>query len=283
LSESAASKTTVFIAAISSDIGQSIARAYRARGWRVIGTYRDVNAIGALAEDNGVRLIHCDVTDAGQIDAAARSMAESHATWDVFVSAVGQLAPIGPFFETDRRRWLQSVELNGAGQLALLHAMHPFRRRRALTRVAFLVGGAINRAFSNYSAYSLGKIDLVKFCELIHNECHDIHAVAVGTGWVATRIHRQTIEAGSLAGENLARTESFISTGQVGTSAADIVACLDWCFAQDRDVTGGRNFSVVHDAWRDGGATLVRKLREDADKFKLRRHGNTLSGPTAPA
>src|SRR4051812_27088445 len=260
-----------------------MARAYRARGWQVIGTYRDVTALGALAEDKGVCLIQCDVTDAGQIDAAARSLADRNATWDVFVGAVGQLAPIGPFFETDRRQWLHSVALNGAGQLALLHAVHPFRRARPLTRVAFLVGGAINRAFPNYSAYSLGKIDLVKFCELIHNECHDIHAIAVGTGWVATKIHRQTIEAGHLAGENLARTESFLGKGEVGTSPADIVACLDWCFAQDRDVTGGRNFSIVHDAWRDGGAALARQLRGDVDTFKLRRHGNTLPGSTAPA
>ena len=87
--------------------------------------------------------------------------------------------------------------------------------RHGLSRAwPFLVGGAINRAFSNYSAYSLGKIDLVKFCELIHNECHDIHAVAVGTGWVATKIHRQTIEAGDLAGDNLVTTRGFLSTGK---------------------------------------------------------------------
>jgi NAD(P)-dependent dehydrogenase (short-subunit alcohol dehydrogenase family) len=283
LSESTASSTTVFIAAISSDIGQSLARAYRARGWQVIGTYRDASGLGALAEDQGVCLIQCDVADTDQIDAVARGLAERGAAWDMFVGAVGQLAPIGPFFKTDRRQWLRSAALNGTGQLALLHALHPFRRACPLARVAFLVGGAINRAFSNYSAYSLGKIDLVKFCELIHNECHDIHAVAVGTGWVATKIHRQTLEAGDLAGDNLAKTRGFLSTGERGTSVSDIVACLDWCFAQDRDVTGGRNFSVVHDAWRDGGAALSAELRRDDDKFKLRRHGNSVTVPTVPA
>ncbi len=260
-----------------------MASLYRARGWSVIGTYRDAGDLGALESDPDVLLIQCDVSDADQVDGAARTMAERGAGWDLFVGAVGQLAPIGPFFETDRRQWLRSAALNGAGQLALLHAIHPFRRARPVSRVAFLVGGAINRAFSNYSAYSLGKIDLVKFCELVHNECHDIHAIAVGTGWVATKIHRQTIAAGDLAGDNFAKTKEFLGTGESGTSVADILACLDWCFAQDRSVTGGRNISVVHDAWRNGGGALSAELRRDDDKFKLRRQGNTATVPTVPA
>jgi NAD(P)-dependent dehydrogenase (short-subunit alcohol dehydrogenase family) len=274
LSDRAPPQATVFIAAISSDIGLSMARLYRARGWNVIGTYREAKGLAELTADPGVTLLRCDVTVPADIDAVARELGARNAGWDMFVSAVGQLAPIGPFFETDRARWLQSVHLNGMAQLALLHAVHPFRRAAPLAKVAFLVGGAINRPFANYSAYSLGKIGLVKFCELVDDECRDIHAVAVGTGWVATKIHRQTIEAGDRAGENLHKTAKFIEEGQAGTTVADIVACLDWCFAQDRSVTGGRNFSVVHDAWRDGGARLADQLRADEDRFKLRRQGN---------
>lgn len=283
MSERAASPTTVFIAAISSDIGLAMARLYRARGWQVIGTYRDAGGLGALAADKHICFIPCDVTDAAQIDAVARVLAERGTRWDLFVSAVGQLAPVAPFFAADRNEWLHSMTLNGAGQLALLHALHPYRRASPQARVAFLVGGAINRAFSGYSAYSLGKIDLVKFCELIHNECHDIHAIAVGTGWVATKIHRQTIAAGGRAGDNLAKTEEFLSRGEAGTSVSDIVDCLDWCFAQGRDVTGGRNFSVVHDAWRNGGSALAAELHRNVDKFKLRRSGNTSKEPAVSA
>ena len=66
--ESTASSTTVFIAAISSDIGQSLACTYRARGWQVIGTYRDPSGLGALADDPGICLIQCDVADAHHSD-----------------------------------------------------------------------------------------------------------------------------------------------------------------------------------------------------------------------
>ena len=273
--------TTVFIAAISSDIGQSMARLYRARGWNVIGTYRDSSQLGGLTTA-GIVLLPCDITKPADIDAVAKSLAARGLVWDLFIGAVGQLSPIGPFFESDRGDWKTSVNLNGSCQLDLLHAIYS-RRRGPLARVAFLVGGAINRAFANYSAYSLGKLNLVKFCELIHDECADLHAIAVGTGWVATKIHRQTLAAADRAGENLERTQEFLAHGKSGTSVDDIVACIDWCFAQDREITGGRNFSVVHDSWRNGGADLVAALRQDDDRFKLRRHLNMPSDVEIPS
>jgi len=263
-----------FIAAISSDIGRAMAQIYRARGWRVVGTYRDAAAVPGLAADDGIELLACDLDSPEQIDGVASHLRQKSIGWNLFVSAVGALAPIGPFFALDRREWLRSVAANGAAQLALLHAIFPFRRATPFAQAAFLVGGALNRGFANYSAYSLGKLSLVKFCELIHEECPDLHVVAVGTGWVATRIHRQTLAAGAMAGGNLARTEQFLATPEGGTSVSDIVACLDWCFAQDRAVTGGRNFSVVHDPWRQGGAALTQALRGDESKFKLRRHAD---------
>lgn len=263
-----------FIAAISSDIGQVMAQIYRARGWHVVGTYRDAAAVTGFTDDDGIELLACDLASLEQIDAVARHLQQKAIGWDLFVSAVGMLAPIGPFFSLDRQEWLHSVTANGAAQLALLHAIFPFRRAAPLARAAFLVGGALNRGFPNYSAYSLGKLGLVKFCELIHEECPDLHAVALGTGWVATKIHRQTLAAGALAGGNLERTEQFLAASESGTSVSDVVACLDWCFAQDRAVTGGRNFSVVHDPWRQGGAELAQALRHDDAKFKLRRHAD---------
>lgn len=261
---------SVFIAAISSDIGLALAGLYRARGHAVIGTYRDPARVAALAQDPGVTLLRCDVADAASItEAAAMTPA-----WDVFIAAVGQLAPVGNFLATDRAAWADSVLLNGTGQLALLHALWPRRRPGQAARVAFLVGGAINRAFAGYSAYSLGKLALVKACELLHDEEPDIHAVAIGTGWVATRIHAQTVAAGGAAGENYDRTQKFLESGATGTTMEDILGCIDWCFAQPRAVTGGRNFSVVHDAWREGGAALAARLVAEPDTFMLRRAGN---------
>lgn len=251
---------------------------YLEEGCQVVGTYRDDSGLESLKRRSGARLIKCDISQRDDRLNVAAELDRAGFRWDLFVSAVGRLSPIGPFLGGDCDAWMESVALNGPSQLALLHAIAPHRRAGPLAKVAFLVGGAISRSFPNYSAYSLGKLQLVKFCELIHDEAPDMHAIAVGTGWVATKIHEQTLEAAALAGENLERTRNFLMRGETGTSIADIKAVLDWCFAQPRDVTGGRNFSVVHDAWRDGGAALARALARDADGFKLRRHGNAILG-----
>jgi NAD(P)-dependent dehydrogenase (short-subunit alcohol dehydrogenase family) len=268
----------VFIAAISSDIGRALAQMYLAEGCGVFGTYRDASGLGSLQGQPGVRLIQCDISRPDELLDVATGLEQAGFRWDLFVSAVGRLSPIGPFLDGDRDAWLESLSQNGAAQLALLHAVAPYRRAAPSAKVAFLVGGAISRSFPNYSAYSLGKLQLVKFCELIHDEAPDIHAIAVGTGWVATKIHAQTLDAAARAGDNFERTRDFLARDEAGTSITEIKALMDWCFSQPRDVTGGRNFSVVHDAWRDGGAALANALSQDADGFKLRRHGDAALG-----
>jgi NAD(P)-dependent dehydrogenase (short-subunit alcohol dehydrogenase family) len=264
----------VLIGAISSDIGRELALMYRARGWGVIGTYRDGRGIDGLRNQAGIELVQCDVSQAESINQAAEAIRRLGRPWDLFIGAVGQLAPIGKFFDTDIDAWCGSVTINSIAQLRLLHGVYAARRPGTLARVAFLVGGGINGPFTSYSAYCLGKVALVKACELLDDEYPDIHAVAIGTGWVNTKIHRQTLAAADKAGANYRRTYDFVTSNQAGTSCAEIFDCLEWCFAQDRAITGGRNFSVVHDAWRTGDEALQHDLLADAGKYKLRRSGN---------
>ncbi len=270
----------VFIAAISSDIGKALAQLYLAGGCKVFGTFRTDFGLSELRAHPEVQLVQCDITQPQDLERVSEALQQLGFRWDTFVSAVGQLSPIGNFLDVDRDRWVDSVAMNGVQQLALLHAISPFRKPKTLARVAFLVGGAINRGFPSYSAYSLGKLQLVKFCELIHHEAVDMHAIAIGTGWVATKIHEQTLEAQTLAGDNYQRTIDFLNHSETGTSIADIKSLIDWCFSQPRAVTGGRNFSVVHDPWRNGGTALIEALRSDDDGYRLRRNGNMSLGRT---
>jgi NAD(P)-dependent dehydrogenase (short-subunit alcohol dehydrogenase family) len=268
----------VFIAAISSDIGKALAQGYLAEGHKVFGTFRTDLGLSELRSNSNVQLLQCDITQPQDLEKVSTELHRLGFHWDTFISAVGQLSPIGKFLDVDRDHWVDSVAMNGVQQLALLHAVSAFRTPKTLSRIAFLVGGAINRGFPSYSAYSLGKLQLVKFCELIHHEAADMHAVAIGTGWVATKIHDQTIEAKTSAGDNYQRTIDFLNHSETGTSIADIKSLIDWCFSQPRDVTGGRNFSVVHDPWRNGGGALIEALTSNIDGYRLRRHGNMSLG-----
>ncbi|WP_322518090.1 SDR family NAD(P)-dependent oxidoreductase [Rhodopseudomonas palustris] len=265
---------SVIIAAISSDIGVQLAKLYRAQGLEVIGTYRSAGNLDELKADAGIHLVPCDLSDAGSVRRAGAEIAALNKPWERFISAAGQLSPIGDFFGRDFDDWEASLSLNAVAQMRLLHALYPLRRTGAVAKVAFLVGGGINGPFRNYSAYCLGKMMLVKLCELLDDEYPDVHAIAVGTGWVNTKIHRQTVEAGDDAGVNLRRTLAFLDSGEQGTSIEDIFGCIEWAFGAGRAATGGRNVSVVHDGWRDGGAALVARLEADTNIYKLRRHGN---------
>ena len=102
--------------------------------------------------------------------ARQRRSRRSNKPWERFISAAGQLSPIGDFFGRDFDEWAASLSLNSVAQMRLLHALYPLRETRASAKVAFLVGGGINGPFRNYSAYCLGKVMLVKLCELLDDE-----------------------------------------------------------------------------------------------------------------
>jgi len=163
--------------------------------------------------------------------------------------------------------------VNSTAQLRALYALQPARRPQSLSHVFFFAGGGTNSPFRNYSAYCLGKIMLIKMCELLDDEDPDINAVILGTGWVNTKIHRQTLKS-TAAEENRERTAEFLKQPGAGTSFEDVFACIEWCVRSGRELVGGRNFSIVHDAWRKDGAELLAELGRDKNKFKLRRSGN---------
>lgn len=267
---------SVLIVGISADIGRELALRYLRDGARVIGTYRNPDQLGTLAEDPRVTLLHCDLGDAASVAAAAGRIVALDPGWDLFVGIAGTMEPIGPFLSADLDAWERNLRINCFSQLRLLQAAWPVRRPGGQAHVMFSAGGGTNNPFTNYSAYCLSKILLIKMCELLDDEVPDINAFIIGPGFVQTKIHRETLAAGSRAGQGLDRTQAFLQ-GE-GTSFDDIHAHIAWCMAAGRDLAGGRNFSTVHDPWREGGQALRDALREDADMFRLRRAGNRKAG-----
>ena len=274
--------TVVFILSLSSDIGAELARHFLGEGAIVLGTYRR-ELPADLQANPRVQACACDLATPEAAHVVADFLRDADQPWDVFISCVGQLSPVGKFFAVDFDAWQSAVQVNSTAQLGALHAAYPFRRTGTEVSVVFFAGGGTNNPFTSYSAYCLGKIALIKMCELLDDEAPDINAFIVGTGWVRTKIHTQTLEAGAAAGANFTTTQRFLTEGQPGTSYADIAAMIQWGCAQGRSVTGGRNFSIVHDAWREGGSALAATLRSAPHQFKLRRHGNALPLPAAPA
>ena len=231
---------TAIILGITSDIGRALGEQLTIDGWQVIGiSLRGLVGIEGLDK------------------------------WDLFISAIGTQNPIGPFFNLDFEAWVQSINVNFIIQLRALHSLWKFRRQEAVD-IMFFAGGGTNQAFVNYSAYAVAKIALIKMAEQIHAETKEANAFVIGPGYTKTRIHNETLRAGpTAAGANYARTVQQLETP--GTSMNDIYAHMHWCMAQGRQVAGGRNHSTVHDPWRNGGDALAHSLRNDPDRYRLRR------------
>lgn len=261
---------TVFILGLSSDIGREMALRFADKGWRVVGTYRRQQSIGSLAEAEEVTTIPCDADDPDGVTAAVAEYESLGTPWDLFLSSIGTMEPIGPFFDLDFDVWEKSVTVNSTAQLRALHGLYPLRKKGGVAHAMFFAGMGSNDVTANYSAYIAAKIMLVKMCEQLDEEADDLNVSIIGPGFLPTKMIQETIRAGDMAGANYQKTLDFLETS--GTSFDDVFAHINWCMEQGREVAGGRNFSTVHDPWRKDDGTLAERLRGDPDMFRLRRY-----------
>jgi len=265
------SKKNVFILGIGSDIGRELAERYSKDGYFVMGTYRHKSSVKKLLFSPDIHLFKCDIAKKSSVESCVEKYKSSAKPWDIFISCVGSMEPIGNFFKCDFNGWEQSVILNSTAQLRFLHEIYPLRNKGKFCHVVFFAGGGTNNPFTNYSAYCSSRIMLIKMCELLDDENPDLNVFIVGPGWVRTKIHAQTLNSRTNAGDNYERTKEFLKSNNPGTDYQNIYDCINWCISKGNSVAGGRNFSVVHDPWHNQESSLVRQLRNDPDKFKLRR------------
>ena len=135
-------------------------------------------------------------------------------------------------------------------------------------------GGGTNNATERYSAYTVSKIASIKICELLDFENYDYSFSCIGPGWVESKIHNATLKAGAKAGSNYDKTLKMREE-KLMNPIEDVIECCNWVIAKEKNIVGGRNFSVVHDAWRK--SNLEKYLLNDTNIYKLRRYGNDLT------
>jgi short-subunit dehydrogenase len=262
---------TVIILSISSDIGLELAIRYIKDGYRVVGTYRKSGSIAKFKSNPGIELIACDIHEKKDILNLVQTFRQKGIIWDIFISCVGNLLPVGPFFSTDFQKWSTSVSLNSIAQLEVLHALHPYRTSK-MSHVVFFAGGGVNKSVRDISAYTAGKILLIKMCEYLDTENKDMNFFIVGPGWVKTKIHQPILDNKIYSKEKYKETKEFMDNKN-GTKHDDIYEYIQWLIAGGKIISGGRNFSVVHDPWRTNARKLLsKKLKADINMYKLRRY-----------
>lgn len=257
----------VIILSISSDIGSNLAKFFIKKRYEVYGTY-NTNLPNLKIPKKNIFKMNIESFDSDEYKSWLSSIGE----WDIFISCIGTLKPVGEFTQINLNHWVKSVAENSTFQIAALVNALKFRNKKQTPTVIFFAGGGTNSANDYYSAYTLGKISLIKAVELLDHEVKDTKFTILGPGWVKTKIHDQTLEAKEKAGKNFNRTLEILNSPEKFNPKEKVIEDVVKITELPKKLVGGRNFSSVHDQIN------FQKLEElysiDKDFYKLRRNLN---------
>ncbi len=260
----------------SSDIGFEFVKNKHLSAEIVIGTYRDKSSKDKI--DKFCRhSIFLDLFNKKSVVNFIKYISKEEIYWDRILFCPCQPFPYESFFDSKFEDWKESFNLNSIYQLELLHKLYKFRRKNA--KVIFFAGGGSNNAVNKFSAYTSAKIHLTKMVELLDFENKDITFSILGPGWVNTKNHLLALKHADKNSEKYITTKEFLDSPKGATPIEEVIRSITWLFNQEKDVVGGRNFSTAFDPWDQEdplNKTLIQKLKDNKNIYKLRRFGNEL-------
>jgi len=156
---------TIIILGINADIGSNLANLFTNDGYKIIGTYRKKKPRNVVKAE----IYKCDITKKKDIEKFIKNLKKKNIKWDIIFSSVGTSEPISKFFETNFDIWRKSIDINFISQLEIIHSLYKLRSKNK-NSIILMAGGGTNNPFTNYSAYCVSKIALIKMCELIDDE-----------------------------------------------------------------------------------------------------------------
>jgi NAD(P)-dependent dehydrogenase (short-subunit alcohol dehydrogenase family) len=250
-------------------IGLEVSRELARRGARVIVAARGSEAIAGATdglEGEGHIGIGLDVADPLSWEGAAAEI-DAGGPLHGLVTAAGILGPIGPLDQLPVDDLIATISVNVIGTMLSLRFALP-RLRVAGGRAVTFSGGGGTSPLPRYDAYATSKAAVVRLTENVAAG-GEIEINAVAPGFVATRMHDETLRAGAdaVGAAYYERTQRQVREGGFpATEAAELVAFL--LSPESRGITG-RLISAQWDPWREDGFRA--RLREGADLAKLRR------------
>lgn len=259
----------------SQGIGKAVVRRLLEEGAHVAFCARNGENLKATADElSGISPalfpVQADVRREGDVGQLVRSTLERFSRIDILVNNAGVLGPIGPAWEVDATEWRDTLTSNLVGAFLVCRAVVPVLIRQGRGKIVNMSGGGAATPFPRYTAYAVSKAALVRFTETLALELveHNVQVNAVAPGFVATSLHRHTLEAGERAGaEYLGKTKEELARGGVDPA---IPAALVAFLASDKaDRITGKFISGVWDDW----ANFEQHLDEIAssDVYTLRR------------
>lgn len=258
--------STALIAGIDSVIGELIASSLLNDAWKVLGTSRRDETIKTKSNS-----FFCDFSDSKSIDKCVSSIIQFSPKIDLLILAVGVLDPIGKYHDVDFDKWEEGFYINCIGPLRFINKLLPSLKNQNKSMVLTFAGGGINSSPERFFSYTLSKVALTKSMELLAAEEPNVRFVSLGTGWIDTPIHKQTVRAGDSAGIVGSETRRRIQSNDF-VDINEISKFVQWAYKEAPHTISGRNFSLKNDRWST--SELNDRLQGDSDLYKLRRYGN---------
>ena len=244
----------IIILSVNSEIGSSVALDFIKKKNIEIGTYNNKTKIINELKKKGVVLYKLDLKNKKKVDMVAKKILSKSKNWDYLVSATGSLEPISSILKSNIDKWESSIYINCLGQIRFLKNL--LIKNKKKRKILFFAGGGTNNAIKNYSAYTLSKILLIKFVELLDFEEKLINVGILGPGYIETKLHKKKINNKENQKKKLNKVIKFVN----------------WFFLKSKKIVSGRNFSLINDEW--GSKKLDNLLKKNQDLYKLRRFGN---------
>jgi NAD(P)-dependent dehydrogenase (short-subunit alcohol dehydrogenase family) len=167
--------------------------------------------------------------------------------------------------------WLDAIRINLFGTFLVARAAcQRMVAAQSGGSIVLFSGGGAAAPFPNYTAYACAKVGVVRLAESVSIEVASkgIRVNAIAPGFVATRIHQQTLDAGrERVGEYFDTTKARLAEGGVPAAVAARAATF-LISDRSRGITG-RMLAAAYDDWERWPEKL--DAIRDSDLFTLRR------------
>ena len=214
-----------------------------------------------------VLILQADVSNENDVVGLINKTISKFNKIDILINNAGIYGPIGSFINNDTKHWLKAMNINMSGILHLCQNVTPHMIENNFGRIINISGGGATKPMPMYSAYSASKAAVVRFTETIALELanYNITANAIAPGFIATDIHKETIEAKEkLAGGFFYQTQNKLSEGGDNPKHT---ALLAEHLASEKCIITGRLISAIYDDWQN----LYDSEEIDSDLYTLRR------------
>lgn len=256
-----------------SGIGAALTKELSAEGHSIIICGRRIERLKEVAKINKNIQYHvCDVSDEKSVIDFLDFVKGKFEYIDVIINCAGLFGAIGRFDKADSKIWKRTFEINLFGTYLITKHFLPLLLKSKVKKIINFSGGGAFSHFPNYSAYAVSKAGVVRFSENIAVELADlgVKVNCVAPGFVATEIHKATLEAGrELAGEQFEKTIEQLEEGSVPVDV--VINCVKFLISDESNGLTGKSISANFDKWNTEIFKKSIKEITESELYTLRR------------